>query len=125
LLDRIDLRVAVPALSSEELLDENSPSDIRITSAQAAAQVRAARELQLGRAGKLNSELAGDEMRKYCALDRQSRRLLGQARTSLGLSARGVHRVLRVARTIADLGGADALGVAHLAEALQMRRKLD
>jgi magnesium chelatase family protein len=129
LLDRIDLRIAVPAVSSEELLDE-PPDASRFTSAQAAAQVFAARELQARRAGRLNAELAGPQLQQFCQLERQARRLLAQARAKLGLSARGVHRVLRVARTIADLQGdlqaveAPVLGAAHLAEALQLRRAI-
>ncbi|MBC8026942.1 MAG: YifB family Mg chelatase-like AAA ATPase [Steroidobacteraceae bacterium] len=135
LLDRIDLRVAVPAVSSEELLDENAPASV--TSAQAAALVRAARELQLARASKLNCDLTGKEIQKFCRIDRVGRRLLAGAREKLALSARGVHRVLRVARTIADLemanlepmsskdGAATAISMTHLAEALQLRRAID
>jgi magnesium chelatase family protein len=136
LLDRIDLRVAVPAVSSEELLEENAPESM--TSAHAAALVRAARQRQLDRASKLNCELAGKEIQKFCRIDRAGRRLLAGAREKLALSARGVHRVLRVARTIADLDatnpeprgaqGGDAscsITIAHLAEALQLRRAID
>jgi magnesium chelatase family protein len=125
LLDRIDLRIAVPAVSSEELLDE-PPDASRFTSAQAAAQVLAARALQARRAGRLNAELAGPQLQQYCQLERQARRLLAQVRAKLDLSARGVHRVLRVARTIADLQAEDApvLGATHLAEALQLRRAI-
>ena len=130
LLDRIDLRVAVPAVSSEELLDENAPDSV--TSAQAAVRVRAARELQLARASKLNCDLTGKEIQKFCRIDRVGRRLLAGAREKLALSARGVHRVLRVARTIADLETVDmndskatAISMTHLAEALQLRRAIE
>jgi magnesium chelatase family protein len=124
LLDRIDLRVAVPAVSSEELFGEGAP-DV-LTTACAAERVRAAQALQHARAGKLNAELTGSELQKFCRLDRGSRRLLAQARVRLTLSARGVHRVLRVARTIADLDTArnassSDLAMTHLAEALQLR----
>jgi magnesium chelatase family protein len=135
LLDRIDLRVAVPAVSSEELLDEDSGREPPLSTAVAAAQVRAARALQLERAGRLNADLPANEVQLRCRLDRTGRLLLAQARAKLALSARGVHRVLRVARTIADLEQADgkdrgcaesrALCAAHLAEALQLRRALD
>jgi magnesium chelatase family protein len=128
LLDRIDLRVAVPALDSEELLGEEAAQAPRLTSAQASARVAAARTLQLQRAGKLNAELAGRELQEFCRIDRAGRQLIALARTRLSLSARGVHRVLRVARTIADLDADLAqeprrmLGPTHLAEALQLRR---
>jgi magnesium chelatase family protein len=125
LLDRIDLRVAVPAVTSEQLFGECAPVDA-LTTAQAAERVRAAQDLQRARAGKLNVELTGKELQSFCRLDRPGRRLLAQARGRLGLSARGVHRVMRVARTIADLdvaGNAAScdLALTHLAEALQLR----
>ncbi|HEX6638067.1 MAG TPA: YifB family Mg chelatase-like AAA ATPase [Steroidobacteraceae bacterium] len=131
LLDRIDLRVAVPAVTSDELLDEDPVGASRLTTAAAAAQVRAAREQQLRRAGKLNSDLAGRELQKHCALGREARLLLAQLRVKFELSARGVHRVLRVARTIADLAAEGSaaestpLTAAHLAEALQLRRAIN
>jgi predicted ATPase with chaperone activity len=125
LLDRIDLRVAVPAVTSEELFGEGAPANL-LTTAQAAERVLAAQGLQRARAGKLNVELTGSELQSFCRLDRPSRRLLAQARARLALSARGVHRVLRVARTIADLDTAGSaasseLALTHLAEALQLR----
>jgi magnesium chelatase family protein len=132
LLDRIDLRVEVPALATDELLGEAVAPVVALTTADAALRVRAARNLQRLRAGKLNADLTGPELAEFCALDRQCRRLLTQARAKLELSARGVHRVLRVARTIADLetvgsnpDGAlvsQPLTPTHLAEALQLRR---
>jgi magnesium chelatase family protein len=125
LLDRIDLRVAVPAVTSEELFGEGATVNL-LTTAQAAERVLAAQGLQRARAGKLNVDLTGNELQSFCRLDRPSRRLLAQARPRLALSARGVHRVLRVARTIADLDTAGSakssdLALAHLAEALQLR----
>jgi len=136
LLDRIDLRVEIPSLPSEELLGERAPADAALTSASAARVVRKSRELQRQRAGKLNVELSGREIEELCQLDRRSRLLLGQARSRLTLSARGIHRVLRVARTIADMAIAEtagaqnkagpqdcSIGPVHLAEALQLRRE--
>jgi magnesium chelatase family protein len=132
LLDRIDLRVEVPAPASDELLGEGGAQDATLTTASAAPRVRAARNLQRTRSGKLNADLAGSDLAEFCALDRHCRTLLAQARAKFELSARGVHRVLRVARTIADLESVAAnadgelvnqpLGPAHLAEALQLRR---
>ncbi len=134
LLDRIDLRVNVPAVASDELLDDDAEGASRLTTDMAAGQVRAARERQMRRAGKLNVDLAGRELRKYCSLSREARVLLAQLRAKFELSARGVHRVLRVARTIADLSAESASGQAgaddaplsagHLAEALQLRRAI-
>jgi magnesium chelatase family protein len=134
LLDRIDLRVSVPAVSSDELLDEDTEGATRLTTAIAGAQVLAARDRQWRRAGKLNAELAGRELREFCSLSREARVLLAQLRAKFELSARGVHRVLRVARTIADLAvdggtgrdqaGDAPLAAAHLAEALQLRRAI-
>jgi magnesium chelatase family protein len=125
LLDRIDLRVEVPSVPSEELLDERGAPDAASGSACAAQRVQRARALQLRRARKLNNELDGAELQEFCRLDRTCRLLLTQARTKLELSARGVHRVLRVARTIADLEEAGPIRPVHLAEALQLRRAKD
>jgi magnesium chelatase family protein len=122
LLDRIDLRVEVPAVG-EELLLEPSANESVLTSADAAARVRAARRLQLERAGRLNCELGGREIQQACALEARGRLLMTQARARFELSARGVHRVLRVARTIADLDDTrGGISPRHLAEALQLRR---
>jgi magnesium chelatase family protein len=133
LLDRIDLRVEVPSLPSDDLLAESVPADAASTSLHVARRVRRARDLQYQRTGKLNSELSGGEIQEVCGLNRSSRLLLAQARSRFALSARGVHRVLRVARTIADLeltrtenetGPMDQpIEPAHLAEALALRRE--
>jgi magnesium chelatase family protein len=124
LLDRIDIRVAVAALSNDDLLAEDA-APRAAESPAAAARVHTARMRQLARAGKLNAELTGAETQAQCKPDRVGRRLIAQARTKLTLSARGVHRVMRVARTIADLEGGESITTAHLAEALQLRRALD
>jgi magnesium chelatase family protein len=115
---------------SEELLGDNAGGPAGITTAYAAARVRATRDLQCTRSGKLNADLTGSEIQRDCRLDRHCRLLLAQARAKLHLSARGIHRVLRVARTIADLemktGQMDgSIRPVHLAEALQLRRAVD
>ncbi|HLA72591.1 MAG TPA: YifB family Mg chelatase-like AAA ATPase [Steroidobacteraceae bacterium] len=139
LLDRIDLRVEVPAVPSEELLGEGAVHDVANGTARCAQRVRAARELQQARMGKLNADLSGKEIQEACGLDRHCRRLLAQARSKLLLSARGIHRVLRVARTIADLEQTaeipapekqtgpriQSISPVHLAEALQLRRAVE
>jgi magnesium chelatase family protein len=121
LLDRIDLRVDVPAVNDEELLGD-VPPEPAAGSAQAATRVRAARAIQMRRSAKLNADLDGRELQAVCRLDRRCRALIAQARVRLDLSARGMHRVLRVARTIADLENVDSLAMHHVAEALQWRR---
>jgi magnesium chelatase family protein len=81
----------------------------------------AARDRQAARDGMLNARLHGRSLRTRARLDPAARRVLDSALARLGLTARGHDRVLRVARTIADLDGADSLGEEHLAEALQFR----
>jgi magnesium chelatase family protein len=85
------------------------------------ARVLAARSRQACRQRVLNAQLDGPMLRKFCRLAPSSDRLLGQAVSRLALSARGVARVLRVARTIADLAGAPEIDDVHVAEAIQFR----
>jgi magnesium chelatase family protein len=120
LLDRIDVQVEVPAVAPETL---TAAADGE-SSALIAQRVAAARERALQRQGSLNSALAGDTLDLHAALDPSSAKFLQAAAARLGWSARGFHRVLRVARTIADLGGASTISTAHLAEAIQYRRVL-
>ncbi|MFM7744013.1 MAG: ATP-binding protein, partial [Verrucomicrobiota bacterium] len=121
LLDRIDIQVEAPALSLEELRDA-APGE---PSAAMRARVEAARTLQRrrsgGRTGGCNALLGGRELREYCALERAQGDLLQQAMEKLGLSARAYDRILRVARTIADLAGAERIATAHLLEAIHYR----
>ena len=120
LLDRIDLHVEVPRLPPEEL--GGAPAADAQTSAAVRARVEAARERQLSRAGKPNQALTPREIDRTCALDDACRRLLAQALTRLGLSARAYHRVLKVARTVADLAGSERIDARHLGEAIGYRR---
>jgi magnesium chelatase family protein len=118
LLDRIDLQVEVSAAAEHEL-SATGPGE-----ASAAVRVRtiAARQRQLARQGCANAQLSGEALEVHARPDAAGVALLRQAASRLGLSARGHHRLLRVARTIADLGGEEALRAAHLAEAIQLRR---
>jgi magnesium chelatase family protein len=146
LLDRIDIHVEVPRVEYQKLSDDRfgeASADIR-------ARVEAARHRQRERfdahvgAEKPASERSGDgkglgrarpaviltnadmrvgEIRKYCALDEAGEALVRAAMGQMNLSARGYHRVLKLARTIADLGGSEEIEATHLAEALQYRPK--
>jgi magnesium chelatase family protein len=116
MLDRLDLQIEVPALTSRELL-EARPGE---PSATVCDRVLAARERQRDRGG-LNAQLPNAALREACALDDAARRLVADAVDRGGMSARGVHRALRVARTIADLIGEERVSAMRLAEALQYR----
>jgi magnesium chelatase family protein len=118
LLDRIDLHVEVPAVSSEELLQDRPSED----SASIQRRCTAARERALSRQGKLNHALQAQEMSAHLLLDSAAAKYLNVAAARLGWSARSTHRVLRVARSIADLADSHSTGVAHVAEAMQYRR---
>lgn len=122
LLDRIDLRIEVPAVPEAALIDT---SPVGESSAEAAGRVEVARTRQLARIGKLNSQLSVKEINEHCCLDNAGRRLLWQSRAKLGMSVRGYHRTLRVARTIADIEGSAAIQLTHVAEALQLKRALE
>ncbi len=119
LMDRIDLHVEVPRLPSADLRMDASPGE---TSAIVRARVEQAREVQHRRAGKPNAQLTQGEMATACRLGANDQLLLERAIEALQLSARSMHRILRVARTIADLGGSDRILSPHLTEALGYRR---
>ena len=118
LLDRIDIQIEVPALPADDLLGMScgEPSScIR-------DRVARARDRMNTRQGKSNASLEAREIDKHCKPDDRGSELLKQAIGKFGLSARGFHRILKVARTIADLKESDCVASTHVAEAIQYRR---
>jgi magnesium chelatase family protein len=120
LLDRIDIQVEVPSVKPADLMGAPDGE----TSAAIAVRVHAARQRQQDRQGVTNAELAVADMARHCALDSTSRDLLQRAAERLGWSGRGLHRVQKLARTIADLHGSEHIRSMHVAEAMQWRRAL-
>jgi magnesium chelatase family protein len=120
LLDRIDMQLAVPAMSTAELLDAPGGEG----STTIAQRVLLARAQQLERQHSANAQLSSVEIDRYCQPDPAAAALLRAAIERLHWSARAYHRVLKVARTIADLAGSAQIGSAHAAEAIQYRRAL-
>ena len=119
-LDRIDLMLDIPAVDAADLSQRGEGE----SSAAVRARVILAREIQQSRQGKPNAQLKPDEVERYCEPDPAGATLLKQAMQQLGLSARAYHRILKVARTIADLAGSSAVTSAHVAEAVHYRRGL-
>ena len=120
LLDRIDLHVEVGALAADELVN-TPPGEGSDAIRQRVAQ---ARERAIARQGGANQALEGQAIDAQCQLDAAAAKFLNTAATRLGWSGRGIHRCLKVARTIADLAGASTVQLTHVAEAVQYRRAL-
>jgi magnesium chelatase family protein len=120
LLDRIDMRVEVPSLSEDELtsMPDGEPTKY------IASRVRRAYQIAIERQGKRNDGLVSADLERISHPTGQVKQLLHAASTRLGWSARAYHRVLKVARTIADLSGAEHLATEHVGEAIQYRRSL-
>lgn len=125
LLDRIDLQVEVASQSTETILSPRSalPAD-QVTSSQLRQQVIEIQQKQLHRQGKVNAQLTADELNKYCDLGNGEKQFISQICDRFCYSARAVHRILRVARTLADIESSNVVKKQHLAEAVQFR-KLD
>ena len=117
LLDRIDVQVAAPRIAHAEL---SGPANGE-PSAAVRVRVLAARDRQLARQGMLNATLPPAELLRHCALSPEQRSLLDNAAERLSLSARAFHRLLRVARTLADLDTDERLATRHLTEAIGYR----
>jgi magnesium chelatase family protein len=118
LIDRIDLQIEVPSVPQQDLV-RGAPGE---TSSAIRERVAAAHTRALARQGKHNARLAPREIDRHCAPDARGADLLKQAIGRLGLSARAYHRVLKLARTIADVAGYARVRGDHIAEAIQYRR---
>ncbi len=121
ILDRIDLHIEVPAIPAELLTAKQETASSSKTIRELVIKTR---DTQLKRCGKLNHALANDELESWCLPDKNGMNLLHEAIDKLGLSARSYHRILRVARTIADLDESENVSTTHIAEAISYR-KLD
>jgi magnesium chelatase family protein len=122
LLDRIDIHLAVPAVASQELFaGESAEPSAAIRARVESARARQRRRLREHPGIHANAHMTARQLRRYCRLTAPAESLLRTAIARLGLSARAYHRVLKVARTIADLAGADEIDSPHVAEAVQYR----
>ena len=120
LLDRIDIHLEVPRVPQAELRADEGPMPEDTETVR--NRVIAARAVAVARAGKPNSQLNASEVTRFCALSVRDHSLLDRLVEKCGLSARAYHRILKLARTIADLAGTDQIVSVHLSEAVSMRR---
>ena len=120
LLDRIDLTIEVPSLSAAELMQQEAGE----SSAAVLKRVTAARKIQYGRQGKVNAELSVSELDGKARIQKEAQEALGTMLEKLSLSARSFHRIMRVARTLADLAGDEEVNKTHVMKAIGFRRAL-
>lgn len=118
LMDRLDMHVEVPRIPTADLQGATTAE----SSATVRQRVLAARHIQLQRQGKCNARLLAAEVDQWCSPDREAQVLLARAIQKLALSARAYHRILKVARSVADLDGSDGIHSAHVSEAIALRR---
>ncbi len=123
LLDRIDISLDVPALKFNELQQDDAIEK----SAEIRSRVNRCRKIQQKRFESsasitCNAQMGSSEIEEHCTLDKSSEKLIEKSMDKLGLSARGYHRILKIARTVADLSGTAEIGTSHVAEAIQYRR---
>jgi magnesium chelatase family protein len=122
LIDRLDLSIEVPSVSADVLSMTGAATPCGESSAEVRARVIAAQAVQRTRQDKSNARLTVAEVVAHCRPEPQAETLLAKAMTRMSLSARAYHRIVKVARTIADLAGSAAITPAHMAEAIQLRR---
>ncbi len=120
LLDRIDLTIEVPSLSAAELMQQEAGE----SSASVLERVIAARGKQYARQGKVNAALSVSELDSQACIQKEAQEALGSLLEKLSLSARSFHRIMRVARTLADLAGDEEVGRSHVMKAIGFRRAL-
>jgi magnesium chelatase family protein len=126
MLDRVDIRIEVPRVAFEDQVRAFAPPphSASAVASDPASEVQAARERRLQASGALSARLSVAQLQACCVLPCASERLLRRGSQQLGLSGRGVHRLLAIGRTIADLAGSELIEPPHLAEAMQLRRSL-
>ena len=122
LIDRLDLAIEVPSVAADALAMSASAPPTGETSAEVRTRVAKAQAIQRERQMKSNARLAAAEVAAHCRAETEAETLLAKAMTQLSLSARAYHRIVKVARTIADLAGSATITPAHMAEAIQLRR---